>query len=325
MSNSDDIPKLPFDPQSYPGILHNYAPGLTAFEYSPPQSTRHPPKNALLFVSGLGDGLLTVPYAKTLSFHLPPLSYTLVEVLLTSSYTGWGTGSVSRDAQELALCVSYFRTRKPSDGKIVLMGHSTGCQDTMEYLTGRGREARPAIDGAILQAPVSDREAIQMALSKEAYQQSVAAAQSLISNNQGSEILPSTLTSNIFGPAPCSAYRWYSLASSPHSNAESTATATEDFFSSDLPASHLQQTFGRIPPNTPLCILYSGLDQFVPGVVDKKALVQRWIEAAKGAVDERHSGIVEGATHSLTGNPEEVIGDLMGRVAGFLRGLEGGG
>ncbi|KAI9771674.1 MAG: hypothetical protein M1840_001890 [Geoglossum simile] len=295
-----------------------HAPGLTAFEFAALQPPPCAPENTLLFVSGLGDGLLTVPYTQTLSPHLTPLSYTLVEVLLTSSYTGWGTGSVARDAYELALCVSYFRARKPCGAKVVLMGHSTGCQDAMEYLTGEAREARGAVDGVVLQAPVSDREAIRMVLRRETYEQSLTAAQALISNNRGSDILPRNIASDIFGPAPCSAYRWNSLASPAGS-----AATTEDFFSSDLSTSRLQQTFGRIPPNTPLCILYSGFDEFVPGYVDKEALVRKWIEAVKeggGVVDERCSGVVEGATHSLTG--EEVVGDFVGRVVGFLRGLE---
>jgi Protein of unknown function (DUF1749) len=263
-----------------------------------------------------------VPYTQTLLPHLTSVSYALVEVLLTSSYMGWGTGSISRDAHELSLCVSYFRARKPSGGKIVLMGHSTGCQDTMEYLTGEGREERPVVDGAVLQAPVSDREAIQMILERETYERSLATARALISDNRGADILPSDLTANIFGPAPCSANRWYSLASP----AGSTTTGTEDFFSSDLPTSRLRQTFGSIPPSTPLCILYSGSDEFVPGYVDREALVRKWIEAVKegeGVVDERCSGVVEGATHSLIGGPEVVMEDFIERVVGFLRGLEG--
>ena len=204
------------------------------------------------------------------------------------------------------------------------MGHSTGCQDTMEYLTGEGSEGRPGLDGAVLQAPVSDREAIRMIMEDEAYERSLAMAQALISDNRGADILPSDLTSNIFGPAPCSANRWYSLVSPAGST--TIATGTEDFFSSDLPTSRLQKTFGRIPPSTPLCILYSGRDEFVPGYVDRGELVRTWIEAVKkggGVVDERHSGVVEGATHSLIRVPEAVMGDFVERVVGFLKGLEG--
>ncbi len=41
------------------------------------------------------------------------------------------------------------------DGEIIIMGHSTGCQDSLLYL-GQGKD--PKIKGVILQAPVSDIE-----------------------------------------------------------------------------------------------------------------------------------------------------------------------
>lgn len=41
--------------------------------------------------------------------------------------------------------------------KIILMGHSTGCQDAMQYLLTKHHQT--PIHGAILQAPCSDREA----------------------------------------------------------------------------------------------------------------------------------------------------------------------
>ncbi|KAI9864304.1 MAG: hypothetical protein M1813_003224 [Trichoglossum hirsutum] len=317
-----------FNPRSYPGVLHHFAQRLVAFEFNAPPE-HPPPKNILLFIGGLGDGLFTVPYTARLARSLPPLSYTLVEVLLTSSYAGWGTGSVSRDAQELALCVSYFRERKkPAGGKIVLMGHSTGCQDTMEYLTGEGSASRPPVDGAVLQAPVSDREAIQMLISKDTYRESMEMARTLTAKGQGLEILPSALTGNVFGGAPCSALRWYSLASTSHAEGGDSRGGggyCEDFFSSDVSDAWLRKTFGSISRETPICIFLSGEDEFMPEFVDKKALKRRWVEAVKdggGVVDEGHSGILEGATHTLAENSEEVVEEFVGRVAGFLKGLE---
>lgn len=41
--------------------------------------------------------------------------------------------------------------------KIILMGHSTGCQDAMQYLLTKHSDT--PINGAILQASCSDREA----------------------------------------------------------------------------------------------------------------------------------------------------------------------
>jgi len=65
----------------------------------------------------------------------------------------------------------YFR-KIGKFGKIVLMGSSTGCQDVMEYLTGANAAKRPRIDGGILQAPVSDREAIIMSMKPDDYRSS---------------------------------------------------------------------------------------------------------------------------------------------------------
>jgi hypothetical protein len=38
------------------------------------------------------------------------------------------------------------------------MGHSTGSQDVIHYLTSSSASERPKVDGGIMQAPASDRE-----------------------------------------------------------------------------------------------------------------------------------------------------------------------
>lgn len=183
----------------------------------------------------------------------------------------------------------------------------------MHYLTSSGYEERPKIDGAILQAPVSDREAIVANVSPEAYERSCRTASALVSAGKGEEILPSNETS---GFSPVCARRWLSLAS-PHHDGE------DDYFSSDLSDAQLERTFGSLKGKCKLSILYSGSDQCVPEFVDKEALVKKWVgvvEKSGGEVDER-SGVVAGATHQLEGDSQEVIGDLIGRVTGFLKGL----
>lgn len=101
---------------------------LTAFEHTPPGTNDSSP-NLLIWIGGLYDGFLTVKYPTTIAATLVTKAptWTLAQALLSSSYTGWGTSSLVKDAQELAECVSYFRGIKT--GKIVLMGHSTGCQE----------------------------------------------------------------------------------------------------------------------------------------------------------------------------------------------------
>jgi hypothetical protein len=255
---------------------------------------------------------MTVPYPALLARVLPE-SWSLAQTLLSSSYNGWGTSSLKSDAAELHQCVQYFRGIK--SGKVVLMGHSTGCQDVMEYLVGSDHEDRPHIDGAILQAPVSDREACLMHMSHDQYTKSVTAAQTMVNNNNGDEIMPTSETLGIFG-APVSARRWLSLLSPNHDG-------EDDYFSSDLPDTTLYRTFGMLPAHTPLCILFSGADEHVPPEIDKLTLVSKWISIVQkhGNVDTEHSGVITGASHNLKRDSADVIADLLRRVIGFLNSL----
>ncbi|TVY51981.1 UPF0613 protein PB24D3.06c, partial [Lachnellula suecica] len=239
------------------GITHQYSPRLIAFEHTP-KDTSQAPQNILIFIGGLFDGLHTVSYTTSLATALPP-TWTIAQALLSSSYTGWGTSSLQKDAKELAQCVSYFRTIK--SGKVVLMGHSTGCQDVMEYLTGPGHETRPAIDGAIIQAPASDREAMAFEMDPDLYKSSCAAAQAMVDAGLSKEILPYKETDR-FLPAPCTAYRWLSLASPNHDG-------DDDYFSSDLSDEQLMASFGKLPKGSPLCILFSGEDEYMAKELDK--------------------------------------------------------
>jgi len=77
-----------------------------------------------------------IRYPSTIAKSLPP-NWAIAEVLLSSSYRGWGTSSLQKDAKELAECVGYFCKLRPGR-EVVLMGHSTGCQDVMEYVVGEG-------------------------------------------------------------------------------------------------------------------------------------------------------------------------------------------
>ena len=87
--------------------------------------------------------------------------------MTSSSYTGWTTGDLGKDIEEVAQAVAYFRglwgtgggasdgdsnaghglddsgevggVTASETGKVVLMGHSTGAQVCMEYVTSRMR------------------------------------------------------------------------------------------------------------------------------------------------------------------------------------------
>lgn len=313
---------------AHSGTLHLYTPSLTAFEHKPPPPPPHPTsslpssstiQNTFLFIGGLGDSPLTVRYPSTLSSFLPT-SWYLAEVTLTSSAGGWGTSTLARDASELGKCVAYFKALRPS-GKVVLMGHSTGCQDVMEYLVGAGCDTRPGVDGAILQAAVSDREGWGAIVSddaslKQSLEETVALATSWVSRGDGDAILPKKGNKVLeMFDTPCTAYRAHSLLAK---------RGDDDYFSTDLDDETLKGSFGRIPARTKAMFLWGRRDPYIPRGVDQDGTLKRWARIVKdggGRVDEVNGGVVEEATHNLNDDKEEVVKDLVGRVVRFIEGL----
>ena len=122
-----------------PGVLHVYSAQhhLSAFESGCTSGT-----NAVIYVGGLGEGLASVEYLPLLSAALERLEptaseratgedkslngWSLIQALTRSSYSGWGLGSIDRDAEDLLALEAYLRRVKGTKGKLVLLGHSTG-------------------------------------------------------------------------------------------------------------------------------------------------------------------------------------------------------
>lgn len=310
----------------------------------------------------MGDGFLTVPFVANLAEALEPTDWSLFSVLLSSSYNAWGLGSLGKDVEEIAQCVQYVQKYKesqqgehPHSGKIVIMGHSTGSQDVLHYLYspnplplnpefdgGLRHITRPAVDGAILQAPVSDREALTDGrktgsdkLSDNEFAMSflqlvdMAKRATYADDNTKDMLLPLSLTSKLGYPTdvPISARRFLSLTSpdSPENPYE------DDLFSSDLTDKRLQETFGMIATRdllkSKLLVLYSGSDQHCPETVDKEMLLRRWKAAtnkiSRTVWDDEHSGVIPGASHTLKGEEEaDARRDLVSRVTGYLNDVE---
>lgn len=85
--------------------------------------------NALVFIGGLGDGPHSVPYVRVVAQHLEQardLGYSMFELRLRSSFTAFGTSSLQNDVADISALVKYLRSIGKQ--KIVLLGHSTGCQ-----------------------------------------------------------------------------------------------------------------------------------------------------------------------------------------------------
>jgi pimeloyl-ACP methyl ester carboxylesterase len=291
-----------------PGILHRYTKTLVAFEHTP-KPNDSTPENTILFIGGLGDGLLTVDYTKAIAKALPS-HWSLVEVLISSSYEGWRTGDLTRDADEIELCVLYFRSLRPKDGKIVLMGHSTGCQDIMEYHVGKlmNRDIRRSpVDGIILQGAVSDREDAEYYHAREGslleFAQISKFAKKMFTKLDGVDVIPERIYEH-YDRYKMSAYRFLSLYAK---------SGDDDYFSSDLSDDKLQTTFGRLLARTGIVMVILGeRDQHVPPFVNKRHLLSRWKEAANKYGNVKFLPVIlPGASHNLNGDPPEVVERLV--------------
>ncbi|KAL4803520.1 hypothetical protein BDV18DRAFT_144934 [Aspergillus unguis] len=351
-----------------PGILHHYTESLVTFEFT---TATTPKPHSVLFVGGLGDGLATTSYMADLARALQPTDWSLFTLNLTSSYSAWGLGHLDRDTDEIAQCLNYIKDYKSGKfstanavienekRKIVLMGHSTGSQCVLHYLTkpnphtsakafdsDLAHTLRPFLDGAIMQAPVSDREAIQWVLSQGWMGQTPAEVTKVYKDLEKlateevakhadpnfDTLLPLHMTGVIGYPGnvPLSARRFLSLVSpkTPHEPGE------DDLFSSDLGEEQWKKTFGVIREKGllggKLMVLISGSDQAMPGWVDKGALLEKW----KKVVDENQpkekeiwhedSGLIPGASHALSNDDQaEPRKNLVERVMRYLKGVEG--
>lgn len=283
-----------------------------AFEHGVPAGVSR--IDTIIFIGGLGDGLLTVPYTVHLAKVIPE-SYSLVEILLSSSYVGWGVSSLDSDVKELVTCVAYFKGLRPG-GKIILLGHSTGCQGVIHYLVSAG--TRPGIDGGILQAPVSDREWMATVLAPDIYDGSVATAREYIEDGRGDDVLPSNITGKLF-QVPISANRFLSLASPGPDHA-----GQDDYFSSDFDIGRMKKIFGKAgSTRTRLSLMIGGNDEAVPPTVDKHALIGKWLTHIKegGGIVDDDAGIINGASHNL-GEGGKSMEDLIRRIIGFINRVE---
>ncbi|WPH01118.1 Hypothetical protein R9X50_00395300 [Acrodontium crateriforme] len=302
---------------SNPGTLHYIPPNLCAFEPSKPLvgSTNI---NTLLWIGGIFDTLFSVEYPMVIAHSLGP-TWSLVTACLGSAGKSWGVSSVAQDAEDIAAIVSYLKEKRPG-GKVVIMGHSTGCQDCMEYTVGPKTAKYPSVDGVILQAGVSDREALAVELPETLLHEANQTALKMCREGKDKEAMPTRFVRPVFGSIAITARRWVDIASPGPDH-----IGLDDYFSSDLSDDRLKATFGKLKPSTPILIVQGGNDAAIPASVDTQALIDRWSEIVKSGganVDEVHSGVVLGASHNLNGNPEAVVQDLVRRVVGFIDRLD---
>lgn len=111
---------------SFSCTVHPYdspSPHSSAYEIGPSEAS-----NAILFIGGLSDGPHTVLYTKAIAKHLEKIGqdWSVFEIRMRSSFSGYGYSSLKNDVEDISALVKYLRGIGKK--KVVLMGHSTGCQ-----------------------------------------------------------------------------------------------------------------------------------------------------------------------------------------------------
>ena len=218
------------------GSLFKYGPRSTNVAFKHGTHPRH-----VLVVGGLTDGLFATRWVEPLSRALESEGgVSVVQVLLSSSHSGYGTSSLDQDAEELEELVRFLQAEAEADYGIV--GHSTGCQDAVRFCRRILRaQSVPKPSFVILQAPVSDRESL--ALTSQTTK-NIDLARELMTKSQGEEVLMPLSTQE--DGSPITARRYLSLAAKG---------GDDDMFSSDLKDAELDTLLGHmagIPTSTPV-------------------------------------------------------------------------
>lgn len=286
-------------------LYHKY--GLAAFEIG----GRGCGERAVVCIPGLTDGLLSLRYMPDLAKAVQHQGWRVVQPVLSSSYRGWGTGSLDEDADEIDTLLAFLNKRRGVKN-VVLLGHSTGCQDVIRYLkVGR---LKSMVSAAVLQAPVSDREAASLNTEETVaikLQNFKDMAADMILTGRGDEVMPREASSILGPPHAVTAFRFDSLTG---------RMTQDDMFSSDLSDSELRDCLGHVA--VPTLLALSGADEYVPNFVDAGALGERMKGAmAATALKLVEHVIIDGGDHGLLKNDSASL--FIETVTKFLTQIEG--
>jgi pimeloyl-ACP methyl ester carboxylesterase len=252
---------------------------LVAFESGLLLSSR-----CLILLGGLTDGLLSLPYVERLSSKLESLSkpYSLIQPLLRSSNLQYGWHTINNDIEDLKTLINYLINNRNNLESIILMGHSTGCQDIIHYL--RQDKIYPKILQVILQGPVSDRQYLsELSSTKDQLNYCYK------NNKDINEWLPRYLHD-----PPLTIERCLSL---------NEINSIEDLFSSDLTDEQLKNIYKNI--NIPITWIWSKQDEYVPNHI--KDQVENFVKNKLANKTNSTFILLENADHAVTNEQEQIF------------------
>jgi len=184
---------------------------------------------------------------------------------------------------------------------MVIVGHSTGCQDAVMYAKKYKTDTSAApLLGVVLQAPVSDREFLSTLPDTP---ERTLAAQKLMKENRPDDVAFRVM--EIDGAA-LTASRWLSLAE---------PGGEDDMFSSDLTDEDLKEKLSGLS-GVPTLLMLSSRDECTLPSVDYLEMGNRM---AKAIGPSARLAILEGANHAADNHFEDAA-DL---IFEFVMGLVG--
>ncbi|KAL6071493.1 Fusarinine C esterase sidJ [Balamuthia mandrillaris] len=306
------------------GTLFQYLPGRRLVAFQSGAATTN--KKYVVFLGGLTDSFLCLPYLVPLSESLQALGWCLVQAQLSSSGLGYGIQSLQTDAEELDALLRYLLSRHSQSGgakeeeeeappTIVLLGHSTGCQDCIYFLQQHQHSSRRLVRGVILQAPVSDREYMQTLPSTS---ENKALAERMLREGKEEELMPRGTDPT---GAPICARRYHSLVG---------RMTCDDMFSSDFTEEERRLKLAipsldegederedekkKWPPK--FLLVCSMKDEYVPECVDKRKLVD---EMCRALPQGSEGFYIEDADHALSSLDAQQ--QFLSRVTCFLQNI----
>jgi len=290
------VPRAPVPFSNYgllSGQLFLYAGGRAAFESPLSQSSTMYERKCIL-LGGLSDGLLPLPYTQLLADACHASSWSLVQPVLSSSYMGFGHGSLQRDCEELQELFRYLLDYRNAK-EFCLVGHSTGCQDAVFFLGNAAKDLCDKLTVVGLQAPVSDRECAAM---QDGYLENLELAQTLVQGGRGQEMMPRSAFW-----APITAQRFVDL---------NEKGGADDFFSSDFTDGELSARLrhvGKDRNGLRVLVACSGADEYVPSHLEKRTLTNRIVAAMNSDCLDGHpvaTGLyLETGNHNLSEGPDD--------------------
>lgn len=160
--------------------------------------------------------------------------------------------------------------------KIILVGHSTGCQKSVYYLKKRPKSP---VSGAVLLAPMSDLADMVLNTSKREYQKLIFLAKKMVKDKKAFSLMPSNLWT-----MPITAQRFLSLFS---------AASSEEIFS----YASLKKPLILQAVKKPLLVVLAGDDEHRDRPISDIAL---WFKETL-AKREAQVVVVNGAPHNFFG------------------------